>query len=495
MTATLSPILGVDGRPIKKESHRTRDVKASFDAARYSPDFANYWANSDSLDADSAHSKAVRQNLVKRSRYEVGNNGYTDGIVQTFATDLIGVGPKLKVQAGPKGFRTAVEAVWKDWFKKTKFRRKLWAMAHAKVQDGEAFALFKNNPKINHPVKLDVSLIETEQCQTPDLNWAVEGYIDGIKFDEFDNAVWFDIMRYHPGGSWFPIRGDEYESVNAKFVAHWFLLRRPGQHRAVPEFRSTLNTGASSRRWREATVAAAEAAADMAVLLKTTLNPNEIDSVDPMSTVGFQKGMMTALPMGWDSNQMRAEHPNATYEAFNKSQINEQARPKSMPYNKAACDSSSYNYASGRLDHQTYYGGLDVEREDCNDLVLDQAFALFWYEAVYVYGWNADPDSPPEHTWDWPKHPVADVTSEASANDTNLKNGSLSLSTLYSENGYDFSEEIEKMAEDYGLTVPEMRRYLLQANLNAQNQQASITQANAQAQAQTASAGGPNAQQ
>ena len=134
-----------------------------------------------------------------------------------------------------------------------------------------------------------------------------------------------------------------------------------------------------------------------------------------MTSVEFQKRMMLALPHGWGGNQMKAEHPNATYEAFLKSQINETARPKSIPYNLAACDSSSYNYASGRLDHQTYFIALDVEREDANDLVLDPLFELWWQEAVLTFGWNADPRRPPPHLWDWPKHPVADIVADVRA--------------------------------------------------------------------------------
>ena len=105
----------------------------------------------------------------------------------------------------------------------------------------------------------------------------------------------------------------------------WFQLR-PSQHSGVPEFRSTLNVGASSRRIREATVALAETAADISVLLQTMFPPDEMDSVTPMSSLEFQKRMMVALPNGWAGNQMRVEHPNATYEAFLKCQINETAR-------------------------------------------------------------------------------------------------------------------------------------------------------------------------
>lgn len=473
MATAVSPILDVTGKPFVY----ARPIRATYDAARANSEIANHWSYADSLDSDSSHSQSVRKTLVARSRYEVANNGYTDGIVQTFATDLIGKGPKLKL--GNSAFAQVVERDFAKWAKEIKLRRKLWTMAHAKVQDGESFAVARINPRMRHAVKLDLVLIETEQVSTPMLPYAIEGHVDGIAFDKFGNAIWYDILKHHPGGRWFAGASTESESVPAKFVTHWFLMRRPGQNRAVPEFRSTLNTGASARRWREATLGAAETAADISVLLHTTLNPNEVDAADPMSTIEFQKRMMTALPMGYEASQMRSEHPNATYETFHKSLVNEQARPKSMPYNKAACDSSSYNYASGRLDHQTYYASLDVEREDCNDLVLDKLFALYWEEAVYANGWytlGVSEKDPPDRTWDWPKYPVADVASEASAADMRLKNGSLSLSSHYSEQGLDFSEEIIRMADDYGVTVERMREILLFANLNSQNQQASIEQ-------------------
>jgi len=463
-------------------ARRRRDIHASYDAARTTDEFKNYWANADSLDADSANSRSVRAKLVSRSRYEIANNGYADGMVQTHANYLVGTGPSLRMQTGSAGFNQAVESVWNQWAKAILLRRKLWCMAHAKVSDGESIGLVRTNPRLNHRLTIDVVLIETEQCQTPYLPFFTPGYIDGIKFDEFGNPAWYDVLPFHPGGPFAGFLSIVPEQVPARFVLHWYQLRRPGQHRGVPEFRSTLNVGASSRRFREATVASAESAADISVLLQTMFPPDEMDQVTPMTSVEFQKRMMLALPSGWAGNQMRAEHPNATYEAFLKSQINETARPKSMPYNLAACDSSSYNYASGRLDHQTYFSAIDVEREDANDLVLDPLFSLWWYEAVLEYGWNADPAQPPAHLWDWPKHPVADIVSEANASDTRLKNGSTYPSQIYSEEGRDFEDELPQMAADYGVSTDEMRRILLNATFNAQNQQASMTQAESQAQ-------------
>jgi capsid protein len=179
---------------------------------------------------------------------------------------------------------------------------------------------------------------------------------------------------------------------------------------------------------------------------------------------------MTALPNSVEPYQMKSEHPNATYEAFHKWLINEQARPKSMPYNKAACDSSSYNYASGRLDHQTYYAALDVDREDCNDLVMDPLFDVWFDAAVVNYGWlggNPDAVTPAAkaHLWDWPKHRVADVDTEASANDKQLKNGSKSLNAIYTEAGEDYEDEILKQATANGISPEQQRQINMLLNL------------------------------
>lgn len=477
---------------------RFSKLRASYDAARTTDEFSNYWANADRFDADSAHSKEVRHTLMSRSRYEIASNGYADGIASTSATDLIGVGPTLRMQTGSQAFNQMVEMQWYLWTQAVHFRRKLWCLAHAKHVDGECFAVMARNPNVNHALPLDLKLYEADQVQTPYLPFLERGYIDGIKFDEFGNPVWYDILRDHPGATNTYGLNLTPERVQAKFVLHWFKMRRPGQHRGVPEMASTLNTGAASRRWREATIAAAESAADFTTLLKTQFQPDEVDQVTPLSTVDIQKRMMVALPQGWDATQMKAEHPNANYEAFHKTLINEQARPKSMPFNKAACDSSSYNYASGRLDHQTYYAALDVEREDCNDLVLNPLFDAWFDMAIRRFGWlggNAEAVGPGArvHLWDWPKHRVADVEAEANAFKTRLVSGLATLSGLYADEGKDFEDELMVMTKDYyGDTSPEnvleMRKALRTALLNISNQQAGYLLAENQAKKTAAEA-------
>lgn len=461
-----------DPRALKLWQDRFAAIKASYDAARTSTEYQNIWANADRLDADSAHSKEIRHTLISRSRYEVGNNGYSDGIAQTYATDLVGVGPALRMQTGSENFNRMIETEWYRWSKAIQFRRKLWCMAHAKHTDGESIAVMRINPASKYPVALDLRLIEAEQCQTPFIPFAEPGYIDGIQFDEFGNPTWYDILREHPGATNQFQTNLEPERVPADKVLHWFKMRRPGQHRAVPENASTLNTGAAARRWREATLAAAETAADFTLFLKTQFQPDseEMQYASDFSQQEISKRMMTALPVGYDPFQLKAEHPTASYESFHKSLVNELARPRSMPYNKAACDSSSYNYASGRLDHQTYYASLDVEREDCNDLVLDPLFDAWFTLAVLQFGWlGGNPDAitsgAREHLWDWPRHRVADIKAEAIANKDRLQTGQVFPHQLFAEAGLDLEDEMVKAATSFGIPLDVLRQRLLDVTL------------------------------
>ena len=469
--AKQSLILDQHGQPFeyakREESalwqERYLRLRATYDAARTSDEFRNYWANADRLDADSANSREVRHILVSRSRYEIANNAFSDGIAQTITNDLIGIGPTLRMQTASSGFNTMVELQWYLWCKAVDLPRKLWALGHAKHSDGEGFGLVSRNPRIRHPLQLDIQLREAEQCQTPYPPINDPSHIDGIKLDEFGNPAFYEFLSEHPGATNRRMGFLDSTLIPADMVLHWFRLRRPGQHRGIPEMLSSLNAGAAARRWREATLSAAERAALLTLMMKTNLAPDEADAVAPFSTMDIEKGLMSFLPMGWDPFQAESKFPSATHESFNKALINEMGRSVNMPRNKAAADSSDYNYASGRLDHGTYYDSLDVQRRECDSQVLDKLFRVWFDLAIMRFGWlggmpQAVTESARVHLWDWPKHRVADVEAEANANRTRLESGQVSLPKLKSEAGIDAEDDAEIEAAYYGITVDELKQ-------------------------------------
>ena len=201
-----------------------RVVNASYDAAQTTPNNANHWAAADSLDANAANNSSVRKDLRNRSRYEVANNTYARGIIDTFANDIIGSGPRLQIQTRSEDFNQFVERNYRDWADEIELYEKLLMARKAMAESGEVFIVMTSNPALQNSVKLDLAVIEAEQVADP-TGMAIEStssYVDGIHFDEFGNVTGYDVLNKHPGGDEHAFSFNDFETVPARFVIHLF---------------------------------------------------------------------------------------------------------------------------------------------------------------------------------------------------------------------------------------------------------------------------------
>ncbi len=461
-------------RPSARPALSVLPVRGRYDAAQTTTDMGNHWAAADALDADSSNSLAVRKKLRERARYEIANNAYARGMVSTHSNYVIGTGPKLRMQTGSQGTNAMVESAWKHWCQATGFHAKLRTMYLAKTGDGEGVARLVTNPAVQDKVLLDLVPVECDRLTAPVYTAEPSNYVDGVTFDDFGNPIAYDILTRHPGSSLSlaPMVA-EYERVPAAYILHWFHVDRPGQHRGVPEITSSLNLFGQARRYREAVIAAAETAADLAVVLEMGVGADgEADEARPFTTMPIEKRVMVATPAGAKLAQIKAEQPSTTYEMFNRQIVNEEARALNMPYNIAACDSSGYSFSGGRLDHLTYYVSVNVERAEAEGQVLDRVFAAWFHEAKLAYGWAFNPAPAPKHSWGWPAMPQIDQQKTAMARKNAMAFGGTRLGIIYAEDGLDFADEVEAMATEFGITVKEMRARLLECALPKNSQPA-----------------------
>ena len=437
-------------RTTRKARSLARMIRAKYDAATTNADNVRHWANADGLSADAAASADVRQTLRDRARYEVANNSYAKGIVLTLANDCVGTGPRLQLQTEDPEVNRIVETAFADWAREIRLAEKLRTMRMAKATDGEAFALLTGNPVLQSPVKIDAKLVEADRVTNPALRMADDTAVDGIQFDQHGNPRQYLVLRQHPGQTSFPTTVDAFDRVPVTGMIHWFRPDRPGQHRGVPEITPALPLFAQLRRYTLAVLGAAETAADFAAVLFTDAPASgEAASVEPMDIVELEKRMATVLPDGWKLGQIKAEQPGTTYGEFKRELLNEIARCLNMPFNVAAGNSSGYNYASGRLDHQTYFKSIRVEQADCNSVVLDRIFAAWLSEAkllrdfTFLRGIDALP-----HQWFWDGTEHVDPAKEASAQATRLSNNTTTLATEYARQGKDWETELRQRAKE-----------------------------------------------
>lgn len=427
-------------------------MAASYDAARTTDDNKRHWLHADSLSARSANAADVRQVLRDRARYEAANNSYCRGIVSTLANDLIGTGPRLQVQTGRPEADRQIERSFAAWARGVRLAQKLRTMRQARAVDGEAFAIHTTNPRLGTPVQLDLKLVEADQVTSPLSELlARPNYVDGIVFDERGEPEEYHVLKGHPGD--LLSFSFDFEKIPADQMLHWFRVDRPGQVRGVPDIMPALPLFAQLRRYTLAVIAAAETAADFSALLESTAGGETAEDLESFDLLEIEKRMMTVLPGGWKLSQFKAEQPTTTYPQFTAAILNEIARCLNMPYNVAACNSASYNYASGRLDHQTYFKSIAVERSEVEETLLNPLLIAWFDEAVRTGEIPAG--LPPlvewALSWFWDGREHVDPQKEASAQQTRLNSLTTNLAREFAAQGLDWEEQLRQRAREIQL--------------------------------------------
>lgn len=438
------------GRPIASRDIRARLLRAKWDAAQTVNENARHWANTDSLAADAAASYTVRKTLRERARYEVANNSYARGIVLSLANDTIGTGPRLQLllDTEPR-VSELLEREFAAWAAAVKLPRKLRTMRMARCVDGEAFALLVGNSRLKQPVQLDLRLVECDQCHTPDMLGNERNQVDGIRYDQLGNPIEYHFLRAHPGtDTWSIVEATEYDKWSADSVVHLYRLDRPDLHRGIPEITPALPLFAQLRRYTLAVIAAAETAADFAAVLYTDSPAVDPDQVEPLDYIDLDHRMAMTLPMGWKIGQTKPEQPTTTYSEFKQEILDEILRCLLMPHNVGVGNSAEYNYASGRLDHQTYHKAIAIDRSELESECLDRIFSQWLYEARRIPDYLPPlPDSVP-HEWYWDGFAHVDPVKEASAKEILLRNNLTTLAWEYAQEGRDWETAVRQRGRE-----------------------------------------------
>ncbi len=433
------------GKPIAQEKPKRAIsrgmLRAAYDAALDTPENRKHWRWADLNSASAANSIEVRKKLRSRARYEcLEANSFAKGICLTLANDTIATGPSLQCNLPDKAANTQIETAWRQWCKATKLASKLRTARLSKTIDGEIFLLKTTNRRLATPVQLDVQLVEADQIATPGFFEGMPNQVDGIEFED-GQPINYHMLEGHPGDVW-PQRAWSKKDIAPEDIIHMFRCERPGMVRGIPEVTPALPLFAMLRRYTLATILAAEIAADFAAVLKTAatmIEDEDLDEVDPFSNVAIDRGLMTALPRGYEMQQFKAEQPTTTYEVFRNAILGEIARCVHMPANKARADSSGYNYSSGRLDHQTYYEAIAIERSDWEIECLDRVFSWWLDEALMLTDYLPDLDPMYElpHSWRWPPNRDVDPSELATTNALLIEKGLKTRRQYWSEQNLD----------------------------------------------------------
>src|SRR5262249_26485294 len=125
-----------------------------------------------------------------------------------------------------------------------------------------------------------------------------------------------------------------------------------------------------------------------------------------------------------------------------------------MPFIVACGDSSGANYASGRLDHQTYYKSIRVEQDHIEIVTLDRLLWAWLDEAVRIRAFLPDGPAPLAdlpHQWFSDGQEHVDPAKEANAQATRLSNHTTTLADEYARRGQDWETQLRQRSKELTL--------------------------------------------
>lgn len=425
---------------------------ALWDAATVSEKTYEAFLNCNSANADACALPAVRQRLRNFARKEVANNSYAKGLTLIVSGDMIGTGPKLQIAEDGLFDASMVEDAFHSWAEEVRLAEKLKSARVAKMVDGETFGFFYRDPSLASSSKLNLRFVESECVSNPYAIGDLAEDVDGVFIDENGDPTKYRVLTEHPGGL-YTKRMYEYVDVPAENTIHWYRVDRPGQHRGVSEFAPVLPLFYMLRNYTLSVVRAAEAAASIPFVLYTdnpAVTPYVPHDEDYFTGAKLRPGMMTILPDAWRLGQVNPSQPTTTYPEFKREVLAEIARCFCVPVNVLSGDSSNHNYASGRLDFQTYHKMLDVERKHCESNVLSKIFE-HWFEQTYFRG-----KSPkywgfkriPKATWLWDGFPHVDPAKEAASISRQLASGTLTYAEVLAKKGVDWKPHFDQLKRE-----------------------------------------------
>jgi len=399
-----------------------------------------------------AHGQPINADLASdlktlraRCSYEAANNPIVEGVIFSHGVDLVGSqGPTLQVVSDSDQYNDALEQLYTDWAQMPDINGRLsmadllnqsvklwwtkgehvWQKVTADVGDDE--------------ISLRLLSIDPDRLDTPPGMHGDPLVALGVRRTKQGRPTNYYIAQPEFFGpyTFFATKFDELPSDD---VIHQYEELEPGQVRGFPWLASALQTVADLRDYDQQVLDAARNAAAQGVVWYAE-HP-DASYLEVNESTPFQRGMNQTGPPGWKPMMIDPSQPGAHYVEFRTERLRELGRARSMPLMKILLGSEDHSFASARMDNQNYGRSLQMlagwtERSSLNPLVnaLAREGSLIRRNGRYLL-----PPRPARVTlkWNWPKQPHVDPVKEANAQDTKLKNGTISLYEAIEDDGRD----------------------------------------------------------
>lgn len=421
---------------------------------------------------------AIRMGLRKmrnRSREQFYDNEYAKHFYRLLKSNVVGpegirLQSKVKDKDGSldREANTIIESGWKKWGKrgscdvtgKFSWVDILRLALENTARDGEV--LVRKVRGFPNAFGFAVQLIEADLLDETYSGQMNNGNIVrmGVEFNAWDRPVAYHILKRNPSDYIYGQQsGSHRDRILADEIIHLYLPELVRQSRGFPWLHATMSRLNKMGNYEESELLASLFGAGKMGFYEPDpeADPGEFEGEegdDDDFIEEFEAGTFGIVPRGYKIKEFDPQHPAGNYDPFMKRMMRAFGAGAGMNYCSIGNDLSEVNFSSVRF-------GADEDRDIYKGLQgwliewLCEDVANAWLPQSMLTGQVALPFTKLEKfkafVWRPRRWSYVNPAQDATAKDKQLASGQTTLSELHSENGSDYEEYLETLAEEQRL--------------------------------------------
>lgn len=403
----------------------------------------------DSINRDLA---SYLSTLRIRVAHEIANNPLLEGVVETFATDVAGRGPKLTVESSSQRYNKAVEEAAQEYLAMPDSTGrlsmlqaiKLWVRQYCCC--GEYLNQFVTGPPRQGPFRFAIRLVHPDRLETDPVLVGNADWALGIRLSEDNRPLEYSFRNQRRFGP-FDISPASWQRVPAELVQHRYKVSEPDQIRGFPWFASALPVIADLRQFDQHVMEAAKNAAANAVTWHS--DHPDAEFWDGNDEIELEPGMQTMGPPGWRPLAIQATQPSAQYVDFRHERAREMGRVIGMPLMMVILSSEGNSFSGAQHDGQIYIRQVEQLQTQIATDTLNPQIDQVALETRLARGLARPRDT--RYVWTWTKPPHPNPKQQQEMIRMQVEDGVIAPETACALLGLDYDDEMRKRAHNVGL--------------------------------------------
>lgn len=431
----------------------------SYDAGGYDRLNANWRTINQSAELTDRYS---RDNVRARARDLERNSDMMNSLVGAYKRNIVGGGYTLQARTSDDELNKQIEKAWKKWCKKQNcdvtgtqsFNQIIRMAVKRKKVDGGILIVKRYTKDAFLPFQLQTFEVdELDGSQVVPKN-SVNKVIGGIEYTPFNKPVGYFIRQYSLDG--YSMLDPIY--IPAKDVIFYFTKNRPSQLREMSDVSPTITRIRDMNEFMVAVSVKERIAACLAVFIKKGVPTTGLGRAGTGGTKqksydgkSITPGMIKELNQGDEAQFLNPAGQATDATGYIKLQQRLMGAGQGFSYEATSRDMSETNYSSARA-------GLIEDELTCEEdrelllEILDEIYETFVISGCLAGIFNIknfwdNKDDYLNHEWIKAPKKWIDPIKETNANKIALQTGQKTFKQIAAENGKDWREQINEMAE------------------------------------------------